>query len=118
MSTYATKRFAADPLVTASAQFSLGRSTPSGADESVITLARPWGLRALVPAVAGPELPAIRYDHVSQVAVVDDGTGRAFVDIVGGPPTAPTTASTDGEDPPSSEDWKNDFAPDDPACPF
>jgi hypothetical protein len=38
------------------------------------------------------------------------------VDAVAGPPTAPTTQNVDGEDPPSSEDWKNDFAPDDP-CP-
>lgn len=33
------------------------------------------------------------------------------------PPTADTTATVDGEDPPSSEDWNNDFAPDEPGLP-
>lgn len=118
MSWYATQRFADDPLVTASAQFTLGRPTPTGADGTTGMVARPWGLRALTPAIDGPALPPVRYDHLGQVALVEDGTGRAFVDMVSGPPTAPTTASTDGEDPPSSEDWTNDFTPDDPACPF
>lgn len=117
MSRYATKRFTDDPLVTASAQFTLGRGNLIDPDEPAV-VARPWGLRALAPAVDGPDVPAVRYDHTSQVAVVADGTGRAFVDVVSGPPTAPTTAPTDGEDPPSSEDWINDFTPDDPACPF
>lgn len=79
---------------------------------------RPWGLRDLV-AVSSParSLPAVRYDYDRQLAVLDDGTGRPLVAVVSGPPTAPTTQRTDGEDPPSSEDWKNDVAPDEP-CPF
>jgi putative ATP-grasp target RiPP len=120
MSRYATKRFADDPLVTASAQFTLGRPAPTDTNDPAVARAvtRPWGLHDLAAAVEVPDLPPVRYDHLSQVAVVEDGTGRAFVDVVSGPPTAPTTAATDGEDPPSSEDWINDFTPDDPACPF
>lgn len=34
-----------------------------------------------------------------------------------GPPTAPTTPPVDGEDPPSAEDWINDYCSDDPFVP-
>jgi hypothetical protein len=50
------------------------------------------------------------YDHHQQLAVDTSGTPL----ITMGPPTANTTSSVDGEDPPSSEDWYNDFHPDEP----
>jgi len=40
-----------------------------------------------------------------------------MLDAAAGPPTAPTTQGVDGEDPPSSEDWINDYAPDEPFQP-
>jgi len=97
-------RFLDDPVVTVSGQFALCRAltdpAPTGPGQ------RPWGLRDLVanetPAAVG--LPPVRYDHLRQVSVLDDGTGRLFVDVVAGLPTAPTTSRVDGEDPPSSED--------------
>jgi putative ATP-grasp target RiPP len=116
---YAQDRFTADPVATVSAQFSLG-SPAAGTRrcDEASSAVRPWGLRDLVAAAAGTPLPGMSYDHGRQMAVLDDGSGRAFIDITAGPPTASTTSSVDGEDPPSSEDWKNDFASDDPACPF
>jgi len=114
-----TTRFASDPVASASGQFALCRPTVDVpvAEVPAETGVRPWGLRAMTAArPADLRLPAFRYDHVRQVAVLDDGSGRRLVDAVAGPPTAPTTQNVDGEDPPSSEDWKNDFVPDDP-CP-
>jgi hypothetical protein len=46
------------------------------------------------------------------MALLADGSARALVDVMSGPPTAPTTQTVDGQDPPSSEDWINDFTPD------
>lgn len=117
---YASARFIDEPIAPASGRFALDRPhwpdhvRPDTCDVPAV---RPWGLRGLVPATPGPELPAVRYDHVQQVAVLDDGTGRALVDVLSGPPTAPTTQTVDGQDPPSSEDWVNDFAPDAPSWP-
>lgn len=114
-----TARFVSDPVASASGRFALCRPTVDVAAVEVATETgvRPWGLRAMTAArPADSRPPAFRYDHVRQVAVLDDGSGRWLVDVVAGPPTAPTTQTVDGEDPPSSEDWKNDFAPDDP-CP-
>ncbi|MGH3886549.1 MAG: putative ATP-grasp-modified RiPP [Pseudonocardiaceae bacterium] len=112
-------RFRSDPVASASEQFTLCRPSidlPMAQDCPEMEV-RPWGLRTMTPArPTDSRFPAFRYDHRSQVAVLDDGTGRPLVKTVAGPPTAPTTQTVDGEDPPSSEDWKNDFAPDDP-CP-
>ena len=81
-----------DPLASGSGQFPLG--APAGAPPAEDTPSpvglRPWGLRSLVDASHGPAR-----------------AGR-------GDPTANTTSTVDGEDPPSSEDWKNDFHPDEP----
>jgi putative ATP-grasp target RiPP len=111
-----TTRFASDPVASASGQFALCRPTVDVpvAEVPAETGVRPWGLRAMTAArPTDSRLPTFRYDHVRQVAVLEDGSGRRLVDAVAGPPTA---QNVDGEDPPSSEDWKNDFAPDDP-CP-
>jgi hypothetical protein len=56
------------------------------------------------------------YDAVRQVSVLVDASGAPIVAATEKPkpPTAPTTSIVDGEDPPSSEDWKNDYHPDFP----
>jgi putative ATP-grasp target RiPP len=73
---------------------------------------RPWGLRHLTAATTDDltVLSGVRYDHDKQLAVDPSGTPL----ITMGPPTAQTTSTVDGEDPPSSEDWHNDFHPDEP----
>jgi hypothetical protein len=40
-----------------------------------------------------------------------------LLDLAAGPPTAPTIQTVDDEDPPSSEDWKNDYTSDEPFQP-
>lgn len=81
------------------------------------------------PAALGPPLTSsgrwssVSYDADQQLLV--DTSGQTVVDQstntpasvfgpVAGPPTAPTTPTVDGEDPPSSEDWINDYAPEEP----
>jgi putative ATP-grasp target RiPP len=54
-------------------------------------------------------MPA-HYDHEQQVAV--DVNGAPLISM--GDPSADTTSTVDGEDPPSSEDWNNDYYPDEP----
>jgi len=108
-------RFVDDPLASVSGQVALCRSdavpaVPAGR-------VRPWGLRRLTPAQdGGSALPGFRYDHDLQLAVLE-ASGAPLISVVAAAPTAPTTTRTDGEDGPSSEDWRNDFAPDDP-CPY
>ncbi|MGH3627479.1 MAG: hypothetical protein ACRDRL_08585 [Sciscionella sp.] len=77
-----------DPIAPASGRFALGEpeGTPPATDAPSTAGLRPWGMLAMKPA--GPSM-AKRGD-----------------------PSADTTASTDGEDGPSSEDWNNDFHPD------
>ncbi|GLY50976.1 hypothetical protein [Lentzea sp. NBRC 102530] len=72
-----------DPLAPISGQFALVGTISRGNTEDMPSGAetRPWGLRR-----ARPARPA----------------------VVRGEPTALTTSSVDGEDPPSSEDWIND----------
>lgn len=74
---------------------------------------RPWGLtdldERLLPAEG--QCGRLRYDHDRQMTL--DRSGRPL--IVARPPTANTTSIVDGEDPPSSEDWRNDFHGDDEA---
>lgn len=104
-----------DPLASASGQFPLGApgGTPPSDDVPSPVGLRPWGLRSLTVSdrpVGEQSRSVARYDHEQQVAV--DAAGTPLV--VMGPPTANTTSTVDGEDPPSSEDWDNDFHPDEP----
>lgn len=104
-----------DPLASAGAQFALARpdtAPPSGEEPSPPGI-RPWGLRRMGPVMT-PSLQwlAWGYDHEQQLAAGPDGV--ALLDLAAGPPTAPTTQPVDGEDPPSSEDWVNDYVPDEP----
>ena len=104
-----------DPIASASGQFPLAAPrgmAPSGDTPSPVGV-RPWGLRNLSIAVPPRDVDPwamARYDHDQQLAV--DASGAPL--IMTGPPTANTTSNVDGEDPPSSEDWHNDFYPDDP----
>jgi putative ATP-grasp target RiPP len=107
-----------DPLAPAGEQFPLARpdTAPPSTDAPSAAGARPWGLRRMGPVLqpAGQGL-AWGYGHERQLATGPDGV--ALLDLTAGPPTAPTTQTVDGEDPPSSEDWINDYAPDEPAHP-
>lgn len=104
-----------DPLAPAAEQLPLGRpdSAPPTWDEPSPPGIRPWGLQRMGPVMT-PSLPGLAwgYDHDRQLATGPDGV--ALLDLVAGPPTALTTQPVDGEDPPSSEDWINDYAPDEP----
>jgi putative ATP-grasp target RiPP len=95
-------------LASTNPRFPLAGSTPvpSGADSPSPIGLRPWGLRRARPAGPGRVLPPWSYDHHRQQAV--DAAGRPLIDTVWGDPSASTTAATDGEDGPSSEDWNND----------
>lgn len=98
-----------DPLASTGSQFALTGSCSSRypADAPSQHGVRPWGLRRAERAAGTVWLPSWRYDHQRQVAVTLDGD--PLIDSpVAGKPTAQTTASKDGEDPPSSEDWIND----------
>ena len=104
-----------DPLASASGQFPLAAASgiPASQDFPSPVGLRPWGLRTLT--VSGRQgddgsLTMVRYDHDQQVAV--DPSGIPL--FASGDPSADTTSSVDGEDPPSSEDWHNDFYPDEP----
>ncbi|GGP38933.1 putative ATP-grasp-modified RiPP [Saccharothrix coeruleofusca] len=99
----------ASPLAPVSARFALSGSSfePRPDDTPSPDGVRPWGLRRALPVSTGRVLPRWSYDPAQQKAVNEAG-----VPLIGssraGDPTANTTASTDGEDPPSSEDWIND----------
>ncbi|MGB3442683.1 MAG: putative ATP-grasp-modified RiPP [Actinophytocola sp.] len=99
----------ADSLASVSGQFALtGSSFEQRADDAPSPDGvRPWGLRRALPTSAGRVLPKWTYDVEQQKAV-----DVARVPLIDSPrmgdPTADTTSSTDGEDPPSSEDWNND----------
>lgn len=104
-----------NPLASASGQFPLAapNGAPASQDSPSPVGLRPWGLRTLT--VSGrrtddESLTMARYDHDQQVAVDVAGTPL----FAGGDPSADTTSTVDGEDPPSSEDWLNDFYPDEP----
>lgn len=96
-----------DPLAPASTQFALEGATAAlgSGDVASPVGVRPWMLRDTRPAAAGRVLPPWRYDPQRQVAV-EIGSGVPLIWTAG--PTATTTASTDGEDGPSAEDWIND----------
>ncbi|MGH4021161.1 MAG: hypothetical protein ACRDT0_18430 [Pseudonocardiaceae bacterium] len=107
-----------DPLAPAGARFPLGRpdtAAPSW-DEPSPDGVRPWGLLRMGPVMTpSRQWLTWDYDHQRQLATGRDGV--ALLDVASGPPTAPTTQSVDGEDPPSSEDWNNDYAPDESVAP-
>ncbi|MHA6618900.1 putative ATP-grasp-modified RiPP [Pseudonocardia sp. DLS-67] len=101
------EEFTGDPFAPTSAQFALCGSTFTERREdgpSPVGV-RPWGLRRARPVGPGTVIPAWRYDGDQQIAV-DAESGLPL--IAAKPPTANTTQSTDGEDPPSAEDWNND----------
>lgn len=103
-----------DPLASASSRFALcgPLDTPPAEDVPSPAGVRPWGLRDLTvaPVMGSPRVIG-RFDHERQMVI--DPAGRPLVTM--GPPTANTTSRVDGEDPPSSEDWRNDYWPDAPA---
>lgn len=102
-------QFADDPIAPVSAQFALNGTMLAEQGDNLPSPdgVRPWGLRRALPTSAGYQLPAWTYDETQQKAV--DFDGRPLIEMpMSGPPTAKTTSSTDGEDPPSSEDWIND----------
>ncbi|OLZ43176.1 hypothetical protein BS329_40245 [Amycolatopsis coloradensis] len=99
--------FSDDPLVSHSAQFPLSRGRIASRPEEVPSPpgVRPWGLQRMKPAPAtGEPGPAGVYDPVRQIRV--DGDGRPLLEM--GPPTAPSTGSTDGSEGDPSEDYHND----------
>lgn len=109
-------RFVDDPVASVSGRFPLG--APAGASASVDVTSpiglRAWGLRDLTPARRGTlNAPVFQYDPIQQLSIGPDGM-PAVSSLAGGPPTADTTSTVDGEDPPSSEDWNNDFHEDGP----
>ncbi len=106
--TVTAEPLADDPFAPVSAQVALAGSTfdPQTGDRPSPVGVRPWGLRrAMRPGGPGRVLPAWRYDADQQMAV-EVASGLPL--IVAGDPSADTTSTTDGEDPPSSEDWNND----------
>lgn len=107
--TTAESELTTDPLAPASAQFPLAGTTflPNLADVPSADGTRPWGLRRARTTTPGKALPLWSYD-LRQQKVVDGNGVPLIVSPLMAEPTAITTASTDGEDPPSSEDWIND----------
>lgn len=108
--------FLDDPFASVSAQFALAAPamTPPSVDRPSEVGLRPWGLRDLRSSSEAPaSVPEGRYSGELQMFV-----DRAGLPLIAGErmdvPTAKTTSKVDGEDGPSSEDWKNDFCGDDP----
>lgn len=106
-----------DPLAPVGAQFPLGHpdTAPPSRDEPSPAGVRPWGLRRMGPVMTPSRGLTWSYNHERQLATGPDDV--AVLDLAAGPPTAPTTQTVDGEDPPSSEDWINDYTPDEPFQP-
>lgn len=102
--------FDADPFAPASTQFALaGTTLPEHRDDQPSRVGvRPWGLQRARLAAPGRTLPSSRYDEDEQKAIAVE-SGIPLIDLpTAGDPSAETTATVDGEDPPSSEDWDND----------
>lgn len=107
-----------DALAPSGEQFPLARpdTAPPSWDEPSPPGVRPWGLLRMGRVMTShAQRLTCGYDHERQLTTDLDGV--ALLDLTAGPPTAPTTQTVDGEDPPSSEDWINDYAPDEPAQP-
>lgn len=100
--------FVDEPLASQSGVFALNGTTDSIDDTEPAASPEvvPWSVRRAVPTRPGTQLPATKFDDDLQVAVDPDGFPLHMAKR--GPPTADTTAPTDGEDPPSAEDWNND----------
>lgn len=102
--------FADDPIASHSAQFPLARpdNTVSHDRPSPVGV-RPWNLRAMTaPPTADWPIGRYSYNHETQTVV--DEMGRP---LTMGDPTAYKRSNNDGDEGPS-EDWKNDFCPDEP----
>jgi putative ATP-grasp target RiPP len=100
-------RFVNEPFAGDSAQFPLSRGTMASGIDEVPSPAgvRPWGVRRMAPIpFEGVPGPVGVYDPSRQIRV--DGGGRPLIEM--GPPTAPTTGSTDGSEGDPSEDYNND----------
>ncbi|ONI83533.1 hypothetical protein ALI22I_34140 [Saccharothrix sp. ALI-22-I] len=98
-----------DPFAPVSGQFALRGSTSVEQVTDIPSPAgiRPFGLRRATPVRPGVTIQEWTYDSEAQKAV--DAFGVPLIDLPHmGPPTANTTSSVDGEDPPSAEDWNND----------
>lgn len=110
-------RFAQEPIASDSAQFPLGRplGTPDSTDAASCQEARPWGLRAMstLPRKQANSLPAWSYDHQRQMAVDADGI---VINELRMDPSAESVSNNDGDEGPN-EDWRHDFAPDNPGLP-
>ena len=110
MTTAVSAPHADDPMASTGGQFALRGSTftDRAHDQPSPVGARPWGLRRAIPVVGrGLRLPEWTYDGDRQMAV--SACGKPVIEQPHlAAPTAITTSSTDGEDPPSSEDWIND----------
>ncbi|WP_369126859.1 putative ATP-grasp-modified RiPP [Amycolatopsis vastitatis] len=90
-----------------SPRFPLSRGAVTSGPDEVPSPAgvRPWGLRRMAPIeFHGTPSPVGDFDPVRQIRV--DSEGRPLLEM--GPPTAPTTGSTDGSEGDPSEDYHND----------
>lgn len=115
---HAETRFANDPLAPDSGQFPLGRplGTPDNTDAASPVGVRPWGLRGmstLPNKTRHQSTPAWYYDHEQQVAVDLDGIAVFGLRM---DPSADSVTSLDGDEG-ASEDWRHDFAGDQPGSP-
>ena len=75
--TVVVDQFTDDPFAPVSAQFALDGTTFTEQRDDVPSPAgvRPWGLRRVLPAGTGCELPVWTYDEGQQKAVDLDGRG-------------------------------------------
>jgi len=104
--------FTDDPLAPASAQFALARPGLAPPDDPARpsgSTTRPFGLRFAHPA---PQLhiPAFSFSSELQMAVTGDGDRRPVIDVTPMMEWSTITHS-DGDEGPS-EDFGNDFCPD------
>lgn len=124
-----TRQFLDDPLVSGSSRLTLARPDEPAAQQQAEQQPQvsvvPWNLRRLGPPLTSSgRWASVSFDPQQQVMV--DASGQAVVGKeetlgtngvfvpVAGDPSADTTPIVDGEDPPSSEDWDNDYAPEGP----
>lgn len=110
MTTALVRQPEADPFAPLSGQFALSGSTSveQVGDAPSPAGIRPFGLLRAAPARPGRTIPAWTYDSDAQKAVDAFGVPLIESPMMGRDPSADTTATVDGEDGPSSEDWNND----------
>lgn len=104
--------FVDDPLVAGSNRLPQAPHEHSNDTDPESAPVVPWNLkRGTVPSPGSTDSwRGVRYDPEQQL-LVRDGlplASQASGGLIASDPTANTTSSTDGEDPPSSEDWIND----------